>query len=786
MNNETKTNNRGWIKNAAIIFLAVMLLLTFFSNTILNWSLPEVSGKYAGYGQIKTSITGSGTVSANMNYNITLEEPRTIERVLVKVGDVVVPDQPLFILEEYENEELINAEKSLEEMEFNYQMKLLNRDDAASEEASETLAELRENLEELKKDKVESQKSSELVKGSEELLKIYQNEKDKYTQSVAELQEKVTQLTNGEAANSEEIAVKLEQLETAKKNLEAAEEIFAEKKEIYDEKAADIDLSYDAALAAYESAKKSYDSAYAELTYLQQDYNDLLSGSSSYESAKKKFDSASSALDKRKNEETEAKAILEAAKSAAQEAYTGNIDSDSEYNTLLAEKEAALLAYIEAVAGGDAAAIEEAKAALDAAEKVVTALDEYRSAKDAVKLAENNVAAAQKEYDKAKSELESIGNVSDSELSTAKRAIERKRSEVSELGRAVSTARTKLNEATTDDEILKKAEMEKDTAEKSVKEYKKENDRIQKELDNMLSGETKKARADLKSENEKLKAVTSKYDDENKKLTELREDVSKTPEQIDEEIKTLEKQIKSAEKDAEKQQVQDSKDSIKFNLEVQRDLAAIEEQRAKIEKLKEKTYATEVKSKHDGTIAAINAYAGGKVTPGETLAEVEVAGKGYGLQITVTTEQSRQIKVGDKVTVDGYWWGEQLDLKVAAIKTDRNDPNNKKIVEIDIDGPVNNGQTLNVSIGERQTSYDLVVPNSAIREDADGKYILVASVKSTPLGNRYKAKRINVTVIAKDSINSAVDAGTEYGNEYVISSATAPISDGSLVRLVES
>ena len=33
---ETKVKNRDWVKNAAIIFLAVLLVLTFFSNTIMN------------------------------------------------------------------------------------------------------------------------------------------------------------------------------------------------------------------------------------------------------------------------------------------------------------------------------------------------------------------------------------------------------------------------------------------------------------------------------------------------------------------------------------------------------------------------------------------------------------------------------------------------------------------------------------------------------------------------------------------------------------------------------
>ena len=43
MSTEKKSNRKEWIKNVAIIFLTVMLILTFFSNTIMNYSLPEVA-----------------------------------------------------------------------------------------------------------------------------------------------------------------------------------------------------------------------------------------------------------------------------------------------------------------------------------------------------------------------------------------------------------------------------------------------------------------------------------------------------------------------------------------------------------------------------------------------------------------------------------------------------------------------------------------------------------------------------------------------------------------------
>ena len=47
-----ESRRRGWVKNAIIIFLAIMLILTFFSNTIMNYSLPEVAAQYAQSGSI--------------------------------------------------------------------------------------------------------------------------------------------------------------------------------------------------------------------------------------------------------------------------------------------------------------------------------------------------------------------------------------------------------------------------------------------------------------------------------------------------------------------------------------------------------------------------------------------------------------------------------------------------------------------------------------------------------------------------------------------------------------
>ena len=42
MEKEMQTSRKRLIKRIAIVFLIAMLILTFFSNTIMNYSLPEV------------------------------------------------------------------------------------------------------------------------------------------------------------------------------------------------------------------------------------------------------------------------------------------------------------------------------------------------------------------------------------------------------------------------------------------------------------------------------------------------------------------------------------------------------------------------------------------------------------------------------------------------------------------------------------------------------------------------------------------------------------------------
>ena len=782
MNNEAQNKRRGWVKNATIIFLAVMLVLTFFSNTILNWSLPEVSGQYAGYGQIKTSITGSGTVKANMTYSITSKDAREVKEVLVKKGDHVEAGQSLILLEDFENADLTAAEDSLKDMEYNYEVKLVNHNNSDS---NTEINDLREQLAALRKEKEKADSLDRQITGAEEIVKIYDSDYKRYTNSVANLEKTVSELTSGDAANSAELAEKIAAYEAAAQNLADAKTALETANNIYNEISDESDTSYAAAKSAYDAAKKAYDSAVQELAYLEEDYQTAIKDSSDYGSTQASLASASAALSSAKDARDTAQSKLTNAESTLKNLYPGNIDSDNEYKTVQNAQTqylSAKKAYEDALKTGDSALIAQTKAALDALTDytaTLSAWDEYLTAKNRYAAAVDAVSAAQARYDAISKAAGSTTNVTDKELASMLRNIEQKRTALVELKTELNTAQKNFEEASSRDGRLQAAKADKTTAQRSVNEWERKSAQLKNEMDKMVSNETKAVKNDLKSEQQKQSAVKEQLDSAQTKLDSLKADMPKTPEQLGEEIKTAQKQLTTL-------VTNNSKADSLFALEIQKDQEAIEKQREKVEKLKEKTYTGEITAKVTGTISNLNCVAGQTVDAGSSYGEIEVDGKGYSMEISVTNEQAASVHVGDRCSITDYYWGPEVKMTVASIKPDTSNPGKGKILEIEIDGEVSEGQTLNLSIGDRQTSYDLVVPNSAIREDSNGKYILIASVKSTPLGNRYIAKRVNVTVIKKDNLNSAVDAGTEYGYEYVITSSTAPVEEGSQVRLAKS
>lgn len=120
------TNRRNIIKNIAIIFLAVLLVLTFFSNTILNYSLPEVAVQYPMYSTISSRIRGQGTITANQTYQVYIDEARLILSAELRRGDLVQKGDVLYWLEDAPSDELNNAINALTTMTVNYKRALMD------------------------------------------------------------------------------------------------------------------------------------------------------------------------------------------------------------------------------------------------------------------------------------------------------------------------------------------------------------------------------------------------------------------------------------------------------------------------------------------------------------------------------------------------------------------------------------------------------------------------------------------------------------------------------------
>ncbi len=185
-----------------------------------------------------------------------------------------------------------------------------------------------------------------------------------------------------------------------------------------------------------------------------------------------------------------------------------------------------------------------------------------------------------------------------------------------------------------------------------------------------------------------------------------------------------------------------------------------------------------------GTVSGISRMAGETVSAGEALAVIMIEGKGYNLSFSVSKKQAASLNVGDKGEISNSWYYYDVVATLLSIKPDPQDPTNSKKLTFNIEGDVTAGQTLTLSVGQRSSNYDLTVPNNAVREDKDGKFILVLTQKPSPLGNRYYAERRDVEVLAGDDRRSAIK-GDVYAYEFVVTTSTKPIEEGQQVRLRE-
>lgn len=290
--------------------------------------------------------------------------------------------------------------------------------------------------------------------------------------------------------------------------------------------------------------------------------------------------------------------------------------------------------------------------------------------------------------------------------------------------------------------------------------------------------------------NAEKKSVKAKADKKNNELDDVKsqiEDVKLDKTQVDADLETI-NSIESKERDLESQKlalqkkqkddlIAAGKDDIATEA-LQRDIKRLEE---KVEKIKADAAGGEITAQVAGVISSMKIVAGETLESGTSVASIEMTEKGYTASFSVTLDQAKKVKVGDNAEIQ-YFWGGEAQAKLTQIKADQSDSQKKQLV-FEVTGDVTPGQSLQLVLGGKGQPYECIIPNNAIKEDSNGKFVLTVVAKSSPLGNRYIAKRADITVLASDGVNTAVTGVVQ--SDFIISTSTKPINAGDQVRLVD-
>ena len=205
MSNDS-ASRRAWIKNAAIIFLVILLLLTFFSNTILNYSLPEVSAQYTSSGTLSTAIKASGTVKANASYNVVYEadaadsadgvaQTRKVVSVFVKEGQTVEKDAPILELKGGASEQLKSAQDEYDKLKREYDLGILG-DNVSNITSDKTISDAQKALENAKDELAKLQKNYNDLLSGVDTTTILQNQISAVEDAIENLTDQQTAMTD--------------------------------------------------------------------------------------------------------------------------------------------------------------------------------------------------------------------------------------------------------------------------------------------------------------------------------------------------------------------------------------------------------------------------------------------------------------------------------------------------------------------------------------------------------------------------------------------------------------
>ena len=676
-----KSKKRELIKSVAIVFLVVLLGLTFFSNTIMSRSLPEVATQSISSGTISAKIRGTGTVTANESYQVMAEQTRQIRSVCVQVGDIVSQGDLLFVLEDMESQELKAAQEQLDALDLQYQQQLLT---LSKEYASEDRAIqiLREDLDKAVKQRDANKVTEADISAAKGELTAAKNELSRLALILEEL--------NAAMSDNEEYTAAQAAVTKWQAEVEKAQQLMTDYSNQLNELGTtgtvDIDRKIQEAQNALDAAKRTL--------------------SSDWMAYKATYENLIADVQERYKE-----------KPGIAEVFKTITDTNGMF-VINSEQQMYIDAYLtEYSAGGDK--------------------NPYASAYEALAADYADLLAKSAALEQLKADKNTV---------------------VGDANSQRAAIQAKLNQASYDYSVatqqLQQANYALAQAENSMTGYK-----------------------------EQLKAYESYQRQQNALVDSLTENLTTL-----EGKKTLYDQ--AVQVVAEKERAIEDALSGK-SIDKQLDNLSLESLRKQIEKAQElvdqytaQSVDTEVKANVSGLITAINVSAGKETAAGTAMATIDVVDRGYMLKIPVTNEQSRQVRVGDTANVTNYYWGNDVEATLEAVTPDPSNPGTGKLLVFRVTGEVDAGATLTLSIGQRSANYDAIIPKSALREDTNGYFVLVITVKSTPLSNRYIATRVDVQVLAEDDTSAAV-SGLSAG-DFVITTSSKPVEAGTQVRMVEN
>lgn len=652
-----KTKRREWVKTFAIIFLVILLILTFFSQTIMNRSLPEVAAQYVESGTINAKIRGSGAVSADETYDVTISQTRKIRSVLVKVGDTVNAGDVLFMLEPADSEELKTAQKTLSDLELAYQKSLIEAGNASSTENREV-----------------------------------QKLRDAYNEALATLRLYSSADPSQIKSALEQAKVELTSLQRASADAESA--------------LAEVNTELTEAQQAATDASSAVTTLQTEISALDTQLETLIVASRdktrAIEDAQKKL-----------NEAYETKNRDWAIHQLRYEELQGYATENGVVNYTLMAAYAADTSFLQ------------------------------RSKPD-IEFTEDDLKALADAYDTISKDDATIA-----ELETTLRQLQQDANDPVTGATMAQQIQDLENEKTSKERELRTKQYEADAAAVQVEQVKSRVERYQED-----ATAAKRTAEDKQAEVDKLTAASTAAETLKTAQTAL-------------EDKVFETSLGDA-----------------SSLDLQNSKKAIEEQQKVVDELMAQADGQEVTANVSGKVTAINVTAGNSAGADTALATLTVVDRGYTVKISVTADQAKQVTIGDTATITNYYNGD-ITATLENIANDPQNPGKGKLLVFRLSGEgVEAGSNITLSIGQRSATYDTLVPNSALRNDANGDFVLVVTAKNTPLGNRYTATRVGVTVLAKDDTKSAV-TGLSSG-DFVITTSTAPIEAGTQVRLVDN